>query len=662
MLRIGWEKPVLDAADLAALAAEWRACAADIVRATSLAACGHPGGSLSALHALQLCYAAMRHDPARPTDPARDRLFVSNGHVSPGVYAVLAAHDYVPRSEMLLGFRRAGTPFGGHVEPAVPGIEWATGNLGQGFSAAVGSALATKLAGLPSRTFCLMGDGEQQKGQISEARRFAVKFGLTHLVGLVDWNRLQIGGAIADIMPQDIPAEWAAAGWNVLDVPDGNDHAQVWTALRRAVRGEVARPDRPTVLLLRAVMGFGIPSIADQAKYHGQAIEEDKAVTALGLLGADNDLNIWRDRRKKGPAPARRVPPEPPPVRIDAGTPRDYTSATNAENRAAYGTALEDLARRNNALGAPPRVLGFTCDLEGSVKMGGIRKASPQAFFESGIQEHATASIAGRCSREGFSVFFSTFGVFGVDEVYNQLRLNDFNETSLKVVCTHVGLSVGEDGPTHQCIDYLALLGSLPGFRLIVPADANQTDRVIRYVAASPGNYFVGLPRGKTTLVCHDDGSPRYAGDYRFTPGEADCLVPGDDAAICAIGPMVGPALEARAQLAARGVSAAVYNFASVEPLAEDAVRAAAATGAIVTVEDHSVWGGLGTRIAERCAGLPVVVRKMGVRGYQTSGPYEDLYRAAGLHADAITETVEAAIAARGGAAGRPSRACLAAE
>jgi transketolase len=444
-------------------------------------------------------------------------------------------------------------------------------------------------------------------------------------------------------------------------VAQGNDHQAVYQAYRRAIQGEAGDASRPTVLLLHTVMGFGIPDIEDQAKYHGQALEMDKAEAALKLLDADNDLNIWAERRASSPPPAHRDAPPAVPVTLELGTPRDYTADNAPDNRAAYGNVLEDLAVLNNA-GEAPKVVAITCDLEGSVKMNAFHAKSPHAFFEAGIQEHAAASIGGRLSREGFVTFFSTFGVFGVDEVYNQLRINDFNQSQLKVVCTHVGLSVGEDGPTHQCIDYLALLGALPGFRLIVPADANQTDRAIRYIAQAPGNFFVGLPRAKAPTVCNPDGTPRYAGDYTFTPGEADLVAPGDDPAICAIGPMVGAALEARATLAEQGIDAAVWNFASVDPLPADAVREAAKTGVIVTVEDHGVWGGLGSRIAERCVAWPVVLRKMGVRGYQTSGPASELYAAAGLSPSHIAETVASAVAAKqAGGAAFPSEAAAAA-
>ena len=195
-------------------------------------------------------------------------------------------------------------------------------------------------------------------------------------------------------------------------------------------------------------------------------------------------------------------------------------------------------------------VVGFSCDLEGSVKMDGFHKVSDTAFFESGIQEHHTATASGAMSREGFVTFFSTFGTFGVTEVFNQMRLNDINNTNLKLVCTHLGLDVGEDGQTHQCIDYIGLLQNLFGFSIFIPADPNQTDRIIRYVAGRPGNFFVGMGRSKVSPILDESGLPAFAGDYRFVPAKADWLRQGGQAAILAYGPIVHEAVKACEELA----------------------------------------------------------------------------------------------------------------
>ena len=144
--------------------------------------------------------------------------------------------------------------------------------------------------------------------------------------------------------------------------------------------------------------------------------------------------------------------------------------------------------------------------------MQGFHKVSGNAFFESGIQEHHAATASGAISREGFAAFFSTFGIFGVTEVFNQMRLNDINHTNLKLVCTHLGLDVGEDGQTHQCIDYIGLLQNLFGFSVFLPADPNQTDRIVRYVAERPGNFFVGMGRSKLPAILDESGQPAFSG------------------------------------------------------------------------------------------------------------------------------------------------------
>ena len=259
------------------------------------------------------------------------------------------------------------------------------------------------------------------------------------------------------------------------------------------------------------------------------------------------------------------------------------------DNRSAYGDALEDLAVLNNG-GEVPKVLGFSCDLEGSVKMGGFHKVSANAYFESGIQEHHAATASGAISREGFATFFSTFGMFGVTEVYSQMRLNDINDTSLKLVCTHLGLDVGEDGQTHQCIDYIALLQNLFGFSVFIPADPNQTDRIIRYVAQIPGNFFVGMGRSKLAPILDESGRPVFAGDYEFSPGKADWLRHGSQAAVLAFGPMAHEAVKASEKLNRQyGISTAALNFASIKPFDVDAIVEAAKTGLIVTAEDHHI-------------------------------------------------------------------------
>ncbi|MCE5242315.1 MAG: transketolase [Desulfobacteraceae bacterium] len=642
MFSISFGQSSLSEEQRGALHDMWLRCMRRIIVSTTLAGSGHPGGSMSSLHFLLMLYSTLRHNPENPCWPGRDRLLASMGHVSPGVYAVLSEFGYVREEDVCLQFRRAGSPFTGHVECCVPGVEWNTGNLGQGLSAGAGMALGFKLREVPNRVAVLMGDGEQQKGQIAEARRFAVKYELGNLFCVIDRNRLQIGGRTDLVMPQSVRADYHAAGWNVISVEDGNDFEQVFQALRRVHAKEVDRPELPTAMVARTIMGKGVSFMEDNAKYHGSPLSADDAARAFEELGLENPIPELGAKRKNIPVCRDHFHAETIYPSIETGEPRTYSPGMMTDNRSAYGNALEDLARLNNS-GAAPKVLGFSCDLEGSVKMQGFHKVSKNAFFESGIQEHHAATMAGAISKEGFVPFFSTFGVFAVCETYNQHRLSDINQTNLKIVSTHVGLDVGEDGQTHQCIDYIGLLQNLYGFSIFMPADPNQTDRIVRYAAARQGNCFVGMGRSKTPVILDEAGNAAFAGNYEFVPGKADRLRKGNRGAIMSYGALLNQAVLARdALLREHGMELSLLNFASIKPLDTDAIIEAARTGLIVTVEDHHVDTGLGVKVATALADAQVPCRlvRLGVRRYGLSGPPADLYRMEGIDAEGIVKAV----------------------
>ncbi|MDR3557230.1 MAG: transketolase [Syntrophobacteraceae bacterium] len=649
MFRISLDQATLSEEQKKTLHEMWLRCMRRIIVSTTLAGSGHPGGSMSSLHLLLMLYATISHTPDDPCWEGRDRLVVSIGHVSPGVYSVLSEFGYVEEEDFLEGFRRGGSAFAGHVESCVPGVEWNTGVLGQGLSAGAGMALAMKLQEKKNRVFVLMGDGEQQKGQNSEARRFAAKYGLNNMACLIDRNHLQIGGSTNAVMAQDIRADYLAAHWNVVYVEDGNDFEQVFQAMRQVYLGEAGDPRFPSAILAHTVMGKGVSFMENKAKYHGSVLSEADAAKALIELGVDNPIAGLKPKRTVSLTMEKSFARPHVYPTVSTGEPRTYGPEVKTDNRSAYGAALEDLARINNS-GQIPKIVAFTCDLEGSVKMDGFHKVSDNAFFECGIQEHHTATASGALSKEGFTVFLSTFGVFGVTEVFNQIRLNDINSTNLKLVCTHLGLDVGEDGPTHQCIDYIGLLRNLFGFSIFMPADPNQTDRIVRYVAEQPGNFFVGMGRSKLAPILDQSGAPAFGGDYRFTPGKADLLRHGKDAAIIGCGAVVAEAVKAADDLAgSHGVSAMVLNFASVRPLDLDAVIRAADTGFIVTVEDHHAGTGLGSMVAEAIAenGLGCRLIRLGVTKYGFSGKPEELYSAEGMDRAGI---VRAVLEARRGA------------
>jgi transketolase len=614
-------------------------CARRILLSTSLAASGHPGGSLSSLDMLLVAYGLLKNDPANPRMPERDRMVESIGHISPGVYAVLAENGYFTEEDFLTGFRRTGSGFPGHVESIVPGVEWDTGNLGQGLSTAVGMAQAFKTKGKDNRVFCLMGDGEHQKGQVVEAIRHAHKYKLDNLTVLVDRNHLQICGDTAEVMPQSIRELYRVLGWNVVYLEDGHDYNAIFKAMRDAYTNTSGVP---TVIVARTVMGKGISFMEDKAKYHGSPLPPDMLADALAELGVENDFEFWQEKRREPVKTNTIMEPRSDYPEVSPGEPIVYDADTTTDCRSGYGNALLGLAEANNKPGEPPVIIGVSCDLEGSVKMGGFHKHSPEGYFELGIQEHHAAAVSGAMSCENLVTFFSTFGSFAVSEVYNQNRLNDFNHANIKVVATHVGLDVGEDGPTHQCIDYLGLIKNYFRFSVFMPCDPNQTDRIVRYIATQPGNFFVGMGRSKTPTITREDGSVFYDADYVFTPGKADWLRRGSDATIITYGAVTPACLEAWKILTDEGKSVGVLNMASLVPLDNEALLEAAAIGPMVTVEDHHVETGLGASAATVLVenNSNGRLQRLGVRHYGGSGKPADLYRQQGLDGASIAATV----------------------
>ena len=181
--------------------------------------------------------------------------------------------------------------------------------------------------------------------------------------------------------------------------------------------------------------------------------------------------------------------------------------------------------------------------------------------------------MAGALSSLGVVSFFADFGAFGMDETYNQQRLNDINKTNLKLVLTHLGLDVGPDGKTHQCIDYIGLARNLYNFKPIVPTDPNQVDRAVRYVAATRGNFIIGTGRSQWPVILTEGGGMFYADGYRFVYGKMDVIRHGTDGAVIAYGGMVERALRIRAALAKKGRTLSVINMACVTEIDEDVMK-----------------------------------------------------------------------------------------
>lgn len=264
----------------------------DVLEMTYRAQSGHPGGSFSATEALvTLYFRHLRVDPKNPQWADRDRFVLSKGHCSPAMYAVLAERGFFPKAE-LEGFRKLGRILQGHVDLKVPGVDFSAGSLGQGLSYANGVALGLRLQGKPARVYCMMGDGEQQEGQVWEAAMTAAHHKLDHLCAIVDYNKVSQTGFVNDNKNlEPLADKWRAFGWHV-EVVDGHDVRQLDAALEKAASTQ----GKPTCIVSSTKKGGGVSFMELKSAYHGRALADDEMARAFAELGVPG----WKPPPKGG--------------------------------------------------------------------------------------------------------------------------------------------------------------------------------------------------------------------------------------------------------------------------------------------------------------------------------------------------------------------------
>jgi transketolase len=307
------------------------------------------------------------------------------------------------------------------------------------------------------------------------------------------------------------------------------------------------------------------------------------------------------------------------------------TDYAELSTREAYGRFLVELGKENSD------IVVLDADLSRSTMTKYFAQAFPERFIECGLAEQNMIGIAAGLAASGKIPFVSTFAVFAACRCFDQVRVSVAQpRLNVKIVATHGGITVGEDGASHHAIEDLALYCALPSFTVIVPADAIETIKAVAVAAATEGPFYIRLGRPKFPAI--------YTDDYRFEIGKAVTLREGQDATIIACGLMVSKALEAAANLAAQGIKCRVLNMSTLKPLDEASIlKASAETRGIVVAEEHLLDGGLGSRVAQVVAReKPVPIEFIGLKIYAKSGKPEELLQKHGLTASAIEQAVKA--------------------
>jgi len=606
-----------------------KSCRHSIISMLKNSQSGHPGGSLSSVDYLSLIYSFL-------ISQTGEQVIVSNGHISPAVYSVLAEMNIISKEEVIRDFRKIGSKFEGHITRHIDGINYGTGPLGIGVSVATGQAWVEKYLDSKKNVYALMGDGEADEGQVHEMMLFAKKYALDNLILFVDYNRVQLTGSLEQTMPIDISAMFKAGGWHVIQT-DGHDYQAMWTALSEAnnMKG------RPTVIIGKTIMGKGVKGMEEDGKelksvWHGKAPKPEQADEMLKDLNPTiEELTIIEQIHPliKWKVPHNEYPKLLSKIDIETGEPRIYDSETLIDCRTAYGKALLDLAKENK------NVVAMSADLRGSVMTKFVAQELPKQHIECGIAEQNMVSCAGGISFMDFIPFTSTFGAFLSSRAKDQARVNDINRTNVKMVATHCGLSVGEDGPTHQAIDDK---GSFLGFfntMTIEPADPNQTDKIIRYIASHYGNFYIRMGRHKFPVITKENGSIFYDKNYKYEYGKTDIIREGTDITIAATGATISEALKAREIL--KDLSVEIVAVSSIKQFDDIIVESVRKTKKLLTVEDHNIKSGLGTTLPAHLSKMHIDVKNvksLGVKEYQLSGTWHELYDKAGISADYIAE------------------------
>ena len=595
---------------------------------------GHAGGTLSVMDITAALYLHVAdHDPHNPSWPDRDRIVWSTGHKAPSLYLGLAFAGFCPLDDVVT-LRKLGSPYQGHPHwLKLPGVEVSTGSLGQGLSIAVGMGLAARLDGKQHKIFCLMGDGEQQEGQVWEAAMEAGHFHLDNIVAIVDCNRLQIDGWVKDVMEvEPLGDKYASFGWEVLRI-DGHDMNQVVDVLvkARAVEG------KPTVILADTIKGKGVSFMENQAGWHGKVPNRSELDAALKELGLSERIPVEQLLNKAKSYQAevdRKLASKMPSFSRDYWWNAGESMKVKMEpTRKGFGQSLAEN-------GDDERVVCLGLDISGSITISEFYAGKPARagrWISMGIAEQSATSAAAGMAKEGKLPVLGSYATFSAARNLDQIRTSVcYGNFNVLIAGAHAGVSVGPDGATHQALEDLFAMQGLPNMSVVVPCDIVEARKATNYLLLQhQGPKYIRFAREATPIVT-DETTPFVFGranvirlrgeasnfaDAFETRLAANYRNESEDLSIVAIGPMVPEAMRAARILKLDyGYETRVLNLHTLKPIDADAlVRAAMETGVVVTAEEHQIgalaWRVSGILTASRqLYGLPLITAAIGVK------------------------------------------------
>ena len=588
---------------------------------TTAAGSGHPTSCMSAAELVAgTFFYAMKFDAKNPNSPAADRFVLSKGHAAPVLYAALAEAGVFPVSRVMT-LREFSSELEGHPTPRIPGVDAATGSLGQGLSVGAGLAIGARMDKSPTRVYVLMGDGEMAEGQVWEAAEFAGHYKLDNLTALADVNAL--GQSDPTMYEHDMETyrrKFESEGW-AAEVIDGHDVAAVLAALDRAKETK----GRPQAIIARTIKGHGFSQVAGKLHWHGKPLSKEQLADALKEFGgapvvpADPGKSYERTSLPKPPDfPA---PPAP-----------DYAAGASVATREAYGYALKRIGAVN------PHIVAVSGDVKNSTFSEVFQNAYPDHFFQGYIAEQNLVSLGVGLAARGKVPFLDTFACF-FSRAYDNVRMAAISRSNINLCGSHCGVSIGEDGPSQMALEDIAMFRAVHGSAVFYPSDAMSAERLTETMARRPGINYLRTSRPKSAIL--------YSKDEKFpVPGFKVVRQDAQDrVTVIGAGVTLHEALKAAEQLKAQGTAIRVIDLYCVKPIDGRALadQIKATGGRLVTVEDHWPEGGLGEAVLTALAqagATPAKFKLLAVTGMPHSGKPDELVDAFGISARHIAAAV----------------------
>lgn len=592
----------------------------DSVRAAAAANSGHPTSSMSAADLMAVLLTRyLRYDFDAPENRANDHLVFSKGHASPLLYGMYKLAGAI-EDEELLTFREFGSRLQGHPTPEIPWVDVATGSLGQGLPISVGIALAGKrLESADFRVWVLCGDSELAEGSMWEAFEHAGVAGLDNMIAIVDVNRLgQRGPTMHEWDTSSLAARAAACGWDVQEI-DGHDIEAIDAAYAQALAADV-----PAAIFARTKKGSGVAAVEDQPNQHGKPLADPEA--AVEELGGIRSLRV-----------EVQSPPQAQPYEIAKATVErpTYEVGEKVATRGAYGDALAWIGSIDE------KVVALDGEVGNSTYAERFAAKHPDRFFEMYIAEQQMVAAAVGLQTRGWKPFASSFGAF-LSRAYDFVRMGAISAADLKLCGSHVGVSIGPDGPSQMALEDIASLRAVFDSVVLYPSDANQAVQLVDAMRQHHGVSYLRTTREATPVLYEAGESFEIGGSRTVRSSDSDELT------LIGAGITLRECLTAADELAGKGIAARVIDLYSIKPVDADGILTAAGeTKALITVEDHWPEGGIGETVAgvlaEAATSTPLV--RLAVNGRPSSGPPEALLGAAGIDAPHIVAAAERAAA-----------------